>query len=260
MTAAPGASPSRSILPPRAGRPAAFALAPLLWRQGVTVRRTTPALPEAAGPRTGTVGGARGGPELRLLVVGESTAAGVGADDQRDGLAHQLARQLAEDGTGVVRWRVLARSGVTAHRLRTEVLDPAPREPHDVAVVVLGVNDTLRLRRPAIWRRDVARVVEVLRHTATPGASTILCGVPDVAGFPALPPPLRTVLGAHARHLDDGLADLARAASAQGRAVTHVPVPPVDADAFATDGFHPGAVGYRRWAEQLATTIPPPQT
>ncbi|HLM69468.1 MAG TPA: hypothetical protein VK358_18145, partial [Longimicrobium sp.] len=47
-------------------------LAPVLVLQGKRVRRTTPRLPEAAGPRTGAVAG-RGAP-VRLLVLGESTA------------------------------------------------------------------------------------------------------------------------------------------------------------------------------------------
>ncbi len=51
------------------------ALAPLLLWQGRHVRRVTPRLPEAAGPRAGTTGH---GPPLRLLVLGDSAAAGVG--------------------------------------------------------------------------------------------------------------------------------------------------------------------------------------
>lgn len=232
----------------------ALALAPVLWRQGVAVRRRTPVLPEPDGPRQGTVGSGDE-PDLRLLVVGESTAAGVGASHQSEGIGHRLAEHLHRDGHGTVRWRTVARSGVTAHRLRTEVLAGAPARPHDLAVVVLGVNDTLRLRRPAVWRRDVGRVLAVLDRTARPGARTVLCGVPDVGGFPALPHPLRGVLGAHARHLDAALADLAHAAASRDARVTHVPVPAVDADAFATDGFHPGPVGYRRWVAQVAVAV-----
>ena len=53
-----------------------FALAPLLVAQALRTRRVTPRLPEAAGERSGTQGE---GPRLRLLVLGDSAAAGVGA-------------------------------------------------------------------------------------------------------------------------------------------------------------------------------------
>ncbi|KAB0649370.1 SGNH/GDSL hydrolase family protein, partial [Burkholderia diffusa] len=54
---------------------ATAALGPLLLMQGRRVRRVTPRLAEAAGPRDGTAGD---GPPLRVLVLGDSAAAGVG--------------------------------------------------------------------------------------------------------------------------------------------------------------------------------------
>jgi hypothetical protein len=61
-----------------ASRPAAMALSPLLVRQARRVRQRTPRLPEASGDRTGIELTADATNLLRLLVVGESTAAGVG--------------------------------------------------------------------------------------------------------------------------------------------------------------------------------------
>jgi hypothetical protein len=58
-------------------------LGPLLLLQGRHVRRVTPRLAEAVGPRDGTAGN---GPPLRLLIVGDSAAAGVGVPVQ--GRAH----------------------------------------------------------------------------------------------------------------------------------------------------------------------------
>ena len=52
-------------------------LGPALWVQGKYVRRVTPRLPEPPGPRSGHCGQ---GPQLRLLIAGDSAAARVGAD------------------------------------------------------------------------------------------------------------------------------------------------------------------------------------
>lgn len=64
-------------------------LGPLLLWQGRRVRATALRLPEAAGPRTAE------GSALRLLIVGDSSAAGVGAAHQDEALAGRLAQALA---------------------------------------------------------------------------------------------------------------------------------------------------------------------
>ena len=67
-------------------------LFPVLLYQGKRTRRVTPRLPEATGDCAGQYG--EGEPVFRLLVLGESTAAGVGVESHAQGLASQLALQL----------------------------------------------------------------------------------------------------------------------------------------------------------------------
>lgn len=55
--------------------PLLWLLGPLLWLQARHVRRVTPHMPEPPGLRAGTAGR---GPLIRLLVAGDSGAAGVG--------------------------------------------------------------------------------------------------------------------------------------------------------------------------------------
>jgi hypothetical protein len=70
---------------------AMLALAPILLCQGKYVRRVTPKLPEADGPRFGEAGV---GKPLRLLVLGDSAAAGVGVNTQQEALAGHLVKGL----------------------------------------------------------------------------------------------------------------------------------------------------------------------
>ena len=69
-------------------------LFPVLLYQGKQARRTTPRLPEAGGSPCGQYG--EGTPARRVLVIGESTAAGVGVETHDQGLASQLAKQIHE--------------------------------------------------------------------------------------------------------------------------------------------------------------------
>jgi hypothetical protein len=82
-------------------------LAPLLWLQARHVRRVTPRLPEPPGCRTGIAGS---GTLIRLLVAGDSGAAGVGAPTQDQALCGQLVRRLSRHHT--VAWCVMAVNGL----------------------------------------------------------------------------------------------------------------------------------------------------
>ncbi|HEU4454761.1 MAG TPA: SGNH/GDSL hydrolase family protein [Longimicrobium sp.] len=230
----------------RAASSASLLLFPVLLAQGMRVRRTTPRLPEAPGPRKGLVGD---GPPLHLLMIGESTAAGVGAESHADGLPGLTARALADHSGHAIAWRVLGRNGATALATRTDLLAPAEGVRADVAVIVLGVNDTLRFHSPARWRRDLAALVEAVRERCGP-VPVVLAGVPPMGLFPALPQPLRGVLGLRAALLDH----TARRLADELPAVRHVGTPALDASVdayFCADRFHPSPRGYAAWAAAL---------
>ncbi|MFZ5541892.1 MAG: SGNH/GDSL hydrolase family protein [Pseudomonadota bacterium] len=226
-----------------------IALGPLLIWQGHRVRRTTPRLPVAAGALAGEIGV---GAPLRLLVIGESTAVGVGAAHHGEALAGELAGRLAAKLGRRVSWRVIGENGATARRA-LQVLEAAEAAPADLAVVALGVNDVLEQTRVARWQRDVAALVAALQ-ARTAARDVILLGVPPLAKFPALPRPLRDVLGADARRLDAALARVAARLDARERRVRHDRFAFDGArEFFARDGFHPSALGYARWAELIAS-------
>lgn len=228
---------------------ASLALAPVIAAQGEQVRRAMPQLPGAAGPTTGCCAGLE--PALRLLTLGESTVAGVGAATHAEALTGQVAAALAERSGRGVTWRACGQIGITASAARRTLVPELPAAPIDVALVALGVNDTLRLRGPARWRADLTALIAALRERVGP-APVFLAAVPPIGAFPSLPQPLRAVLGLRAQLLDQTAAELAPRLPA----VTHVPVTlPATPELFAADGFHPGPSGYHQWGALLAARI-----
>ena len=242
----------RSLLPLRVAAHAPLLIAPVLAWQGRRVRRTVPLLREAAGPTHGECGDGDDDP-IELLVLGESTAAGMGAPTHDVALAGCVASALARERSRRVRWRVLARSGATAHAMRALVAAHPALAPVDVAVVALGVNDVLAIPRgDGAWTRDLAALIGEMR--ARGGRSdlpVVLAAVPPMHHFPALPQPLRWALGARARLLDAAAARLA----ARLPGVAHAPASTLEGVAdrgmFAADGFHPSPAGYRAWGGSL---------
>src|SRR5674476_203075 len=83
----------------------AISLAPLLILQGLYVRRVTPKLPEPLGKRSGVHGT---GPPLRLLILGDSAAAGVGVSTQSQALSGQLVTLLGAEFQ--VFWKLIAQT------------------------------------------------------------------------------------------------------------------------------------------------------
>ncbi|AOR67899.1 lipase [Burkholderia stabilis] len=216
---------------------ATAALGPLLFAQGRYVRRVTPRLPEAAGPRDGVAGD---GPPLRVLVVGVAT--------QRDALSGQLASALA--ATHRVSWKLLARTGLTTQEL-VDWLAVEPAAPFDVAVTSLGVNDVTGGVPPARWQAAQAELVRLLaarfqvRHV-------ILSAVPPMERFPALPQPLAWYLGLRAKRLNTALAGWA---GMQPHCTFLRVALPLERHLMAEDGFHPGEAACAVWARQVAAAV-----
>jgi len=227
----------------RALQPLVYVLTPVLIYQGMVLRRRIPRLPEAADP-AGTCAGA--GPAVRLAVLGDSTAAGVGAARHRDALAGMLGAAVAGRTGRAVSWRAVARSGATSRTARDLVpglVDGGWRP--DVVVVVVGVNDLKNLRRLRDWDRDVPALLAAIDERSGK-VPVIICGMAPVSRFPALPQQMRAVMALRARAMDHVLRRLA--------GDRHVPVDPqiIGNGFFAEDGFHPSSSGYRAWAGQLA--------
>ncbi|MBC7665152.1 MAG: hypothetical protein H7276_15435, partial [Caulobacter sp.] len=123
-----------------------LALMPVLLAQARQVRATALKLPEAAGERHGVAGVGR--VALRVLIVGDSSAAGVGVGTQDEAFAGQLAQALSERTGAAVGWQLVATSGHTA-RDAARALALATLAPADLLVTALGVNDVVGQTRAA---------------------------------------------------------------------------------------------------------------
>lgn len=224
---------------------ATIGLGPLLLLQGLHVRRMTPRLPEAAGERQGELGS---GPLLRLLIAGDSAAAGVGAEWQAQALSGQLARLLAQDFR--VSWTLAATTGHTTTQALQQLRE-LPQAPYDVVVTSLGVNDLTGRMPVRPWLQQQAELVSLLRQQFQ-AKHILLSALPPMHVFPALPQPLRWYMGAQAHRYNDGLQTWARQhADCEFLAADF----PTDLELMASDGFHPGPGAYAVWAEKLAASI-----
>ncbi len=222
-------------------------LYPALLLQAAWVILRAERMPEPPGPRNGRIGT---GPELRLLILGDSSAAGVGCPTQAEALSGQLPPRLAD--TVTVDWRVEAESGATT----ADTLDrlaglEGASGPFDVVVLGLGVNDVTHSVTLKAWLSRQNRLFDML--TERFGARVVyVSGLPPLGLFPALPHPLRWILGQTAIRFDQAIQRVV-----EERAELRFISLAFEANPslMAYDGFHPLPVIYAEWADRLEAAI-----
>lgn len=218
----------------------------------IQTRRTAVRAEGAGGPDHGRIGS---GPPLRLVGLGDSIIAGVGASTHAVGLIGRTAERLAEDEAVEVHWSVAGKSGSTTTGIRKALLPTAGLEEADAVVVSAGVNDLTRLRNPPRFAMELQRLLDAIRARA-PRARIAVAGMPPLEHFPALPPSLQRAFGVRGRQFDDVI----RRVTAGRERMIHVPIEIDDAtaaqrDAFSEDGFHPSETSYIPFGRAAAAAL-----
>lgn len=195
------------------------------------------------------------GSPVRLLLLGDSLAAGLGAARRKETLGGRIAKGLARELQRPVRLRTAAIVGSESHELKGQ-LDLLPKNYRaDVAVIVVGGNDVNHLIPPERAVPHLERAIERLRDS---GTEVVVGTCPDLGTLSAVPQPLRSILGRLSWRM---AAWQKRAAERAGASTVDLrrAVGPVFREApgemFSVDRFHPSAAGYRRTAKALLPAI-----
>jgi lysophospholipase L1-like esterase len=220
-------------------------LAPFLYLQGQYVRRKVGVLPDAAGDVRGKFGTAD--ESVKLLAIGESTVAGLGARTHETALAGQFARVLSRRLGKSVAWLAIGKNGVTARRALRELVPQIPEnEKFDYIIVGLGGNDVLKLSSPLKWRRSMIKMLETLRR-AHPESVIFITNVAAIKLSPILPQPIKFILWQLSRLHNANIKDFVRSFED----VYYYEQPDRVPEDFFADGIHPSETGYAVWSEEI---------
>lgn len=195
------------------------------------------------------------GDRLDLLLLGDSMAAGLGAERPKETLGARLATRLAKKAQRSVRLRTVAVVGSESSVLAAQIDGlPAAYRP-DVAVIVVGGNDVTHRVPVAESVRHLEEAIDRLRER---GAAVVVGTCPDLGALRPVPQPLRSLGSRASRQLASAqrAAALRRGAHAVSLAEVVGPFFITNPDEmFSLDRFHPSALGYQRTAKAILPSV-----
>ena len=203
----------------------------------------------------GTYGAGLGEP-VELVVLGDSSAAGMGADNR-----YQTVGAITANGVSALTGRPVhltntAVVGAESSGLELQLANALDRiaRPH-VAIIMIGANDVTHRINKAVAVRHLETTVRALRAL---GTEVVVGTCPDLGTIQPIPQPLRLIGRRWAR--DMAAAQTVAVVEAGGRTVSLGDLlGPEFAERphemFSADRFHPSPAGYARAASALLPSV-----
>ena len=205
--------------------------------------------PEQGGPGDGGAPDAR--TPLEMLVLGDSSAAGMGCDNRYQTVGAIIANGVSALTGRPVQLTNTAVIGAESAGLELQLanaLDLVPR-PH-VAVIMVGANDVTHRIDKSVAVRHLGDAVRRLRAL---GAEVVVGTCPDLGTIEPIPQPLRLIGRRWSRDL--AAAQTVAVVEAGGRTVSLGDLLGPEfaerpQEMFSADRFHPSPAGYARAADR----------
>lgn len=227
----------------------------LIQVEGRIARRIVGQPFEGAPDDDGLYGAAPGRP-VELLVLGDSTAAGMGADTRYQTIGAILATGLAAIMGRPVQLTNEAVIGAESADLNAQLSHALARvDQPDVAVILIGANDVTHRIDRSTAVRHLERTVRYLRTLDVP---VVVGTCPDLGTVEPIPFPLNQLLRRWSRDLAAAQTVAAVEAGARTVSMADLLGPEFEASPavmFSQDRFHPSAAGYARVASALLPSV-----
>ena len=220
-------------------------LFPLLWYQGMRLKREVPRLPLPGDSPFGICKGKD--KEFKILGLGESPMAGVGIAKHSLTLTGLTAVKLNKLLGCSVKWEILAESGLSLKNLNKLIGEQLGKNSN-LVLVSMGGNDVFQLTPPWVWKNNINTCVKLLFEKENKPL-ILFSPVPPVGRFPAIPNPLRITFSFWGLLLQ---ASLDQTINSMDNAYLLDERFPEGKEYYLEDGIHPSPLAYDPWSEKLA--------
>lgn len=210
---------------------------PFLIAEAKKIRDSKPSLPPLS-EKLVLNGGAK-----RLLVFGESTAAGVGASQVETTIAGHLQHELESDFTVYCLGKNGLRVREAVDFFHQNIWNP-PQAQEGIALF-LGANDCFKLTKPKDFFRQLSSLIDLFRKELSP-SWVYLADIPPVHLFPAFSKEMKKQLKIQRHYLQKEMA----AISQREKNILFEPISlDLSEKFFSVDGIHPSDYGYQKIVE-----------
>ncbi|NVJ86033.1 MAG: SGNH/GDSL hydrolase family protein [Algoriphagus sp.] len=179
----------------------------------------------------------------RILILGESTAAGVGASEPENTLAGNIYRMFDQN------YQVI---NLGKNGLRVKELIPTFQEDLSGLIgdfegifLFIGANDCFRLTNPKDFRNKLEYLIKQLQQDLSP-KWIYLADIPPVQLFPSFPTSLQFYLEKQRGFLTG---EMQKLATSNPLLIYEKIQMSLDKEFFCSDGIHPSNLGYKAIAE-----------
>lgn len=184
-----------------------------------------------------------------ILIIGESTAAGVGASSEEKTFAAQIYHQ-SQHGYHI---HNLGKNGLKAGKLLRLLAHAKQEIPQkfEFAIILIGANDCFKFTPPGRFSHQLKDFIEILRQKKSV-QKIIVPAIAPVQHFPSIPGTMRFFLGMHRSILTRELKSLQKNILELDFnnfefEMSH--------DLLASDGIHPSDKGYELMAKAILPSL-----
>ena len=194
------------------------------------------------------------GTSIRIAMLGDSGAAGLGADGPDSTMGAVIAKTVTDVAHRPVILINHAVVGAQTKDLDAQV-DRALTAPPHLAIIMIGANDVTHLVPATLSGRRLGRVIRRLKEH---DIGVVIASCPDLGTIKPVPQPLRNIMGRASKRMADEQHKVARENGAIPVALGTILGPEFDQRPhfyFADDQFHPSADGYFAAAQVLLPSV-----
>lgn len=226
----------------------------LLRTEAKLARRSIGYADDRVPDASGWYGRRRPGPAIKIVLLGDSSAAGYGVRTVEETPGAMIGSALSAQADRRVHLGVFSKVGAQSGDLAGQIDEALPTEP-DAAVILIGAND---VTHGVSIGTSVRLLEEAVRRLVHAGVAVVVGTCPDLGTVQPIPQPLRFGARVWSRRL--AAAQTVRVVEAGGRSVSLGSILGPEFEAapailFGPDRFHPSAAGYQSMVGVLVPSI-----
>lgn len=235
---------------------------PILYYQGKKIKTNTPKLPEAKDIEGEIYRDSKR--TFKLITVGDSCMAGVGVKSHKEGFVGTLANELSSHYSKNIYWKVYAKSGYTALKVKDKLIPKIQEGNLDLIVFGIGGNDAFKLTHPKEWINNIKSLITAIRIKYK-NQPIVFINMPPVREIPAFTSLIKFVMGNLMDAYSDELVKLVKNIDNAFYCSSKISYKDYtkrynltshSSDFFSDeDKFHPSKLAYQIWAKDISNFI-----